>query len=161
MIDPTAAPPGLDPADEWQPGYVTWAVAVYSGAFAGSAAASWLSPLIAIPTSGWGLPTLLRLLSSEGGSGAALYFSVALMMVLISVLPGLLSLFLITLTELRLALHPLIGGAFFAVSTGWVSQSVGGAVFGLVFGLASLSIVALLLGLRRLYDLRGGAARAS
>jgi hypothetical protein len=154
MTDPTAAPPGLDRADEWQPGYVTWAAAVYAGAFAGSVAASWLSPLLVARTSGWGLPMLLRLLTSEGGSGAALYFSVALMMILISVLPGLLSLFLITLTQVRLALHPLVGAAFFAVSTGWVSQSVGGAIFGLVFGLASLGTVALLLGLRRHYDLR-------
>ena len=154
MIDPTSAPPGAGPADEWQPGYVTWAASVYAGALAGSAAASWLSPLLVAQTSGWGLPTLQRLLSGEGGSGAVLYLSVAMMMVLISVLPGLLSLFLIALTELRLALHPLIGGAFFAVSTGWVSQSAGGAVFGLVFGLASLGTIALLLGLRRLYDRR-------
>ena len=154
MIDPTAAPPRTGPADEWQPGYVTWATSVYAGAFAGSVAASWLSPLLVPQTAGWGLATLQRLLSGEGGSGAALYLSVAMMMVLISVLPGLLSLFLITLTQMRLALHPLVGGAFFAVSTGWVSQSVGGAVFGLVFGLASLGTVALLLGLRRHYDLR-------
>jgi hypothetical protein len=159
MIDPTAAPPGTDSLDEWQPGYVTWAASVYAGAFAGSAAASWLSPLLAERTSGWGLPMLQRLLSSEGGSGAILYASVALMMILISVLPGLLSLFLITLTQLRLALHPPVGGAFFAVSTGWVSQSAGGAAFGLLFGLASLGTVALLLGLRRLYDRRRRAAR--
>jgi hypothetical protein len=159
MIDPTAVPPGAGAEDEWQPGYVTWAASVYAGALAGSAAASWLSPLLAAQTAGWGLPTLQRLLSGEGGSGAALYLSVALMMVLISVLPGLLSLFLIALTQARLALHPLVGGAFFAVSTGWVSQSVGGALFGLVFGLASLGTIALLLGLRRLYDRRQGGAR--
>jgi hypothetical protein len=74
-------------------------------------------------------------------------------MVLISVLPGLLSLFLISLTEIRLAVHPAVGAAFFAVSAGWVGQSLGGAVFGFVFGLASLGTIALLLGLRRRIDL--------
>ena len=158
MTDPAPSPaPG--PASEWQPGYVTWASSIYVGAFAGSAAASWLSPLLVARTSGWGLPTLQQLLSDEGGSGPALYLSIALMMVLISVLPGLLSLFLITLTQTRLAFHPPVAGAFFAVSAGWVSQSGEGAVFGLVFGLASLGTVALLLGLRRLYDLRGQEAR--
>lgn len=157
MIDPTAAQPGAGPPDEWQPGYVTWAASVYAGALAGSVAASWLSPLLVAETAGWGLPTLQRLLSGEGGSGAGLYLALAMMMVLISVLPGLLSLFLIALTEMRLALQPLVGGAFFAASTGWVSQSAGGAAFGLVFGLTSLGTIAILLGLRRLYDLSRGA----
>lgn len=161
MIDPTATPPGTDPAPEWQPGYVTWAASVYAGAVAGSAAASWLSPLLVAQAAGWGLPILQRVLSAEGGSGAVLYLSGAMMMVLISVLPGLLSLFLIALTEMRLALHPLVGGAFFAASTGWVSQSAGGAVFGLVFGLASLGTVAILLGLRRHYDLPRSGGRST
>jgi len=76
-----------------------------------------------------------------------------MMMVLIAALPGLLSLFLIALTEMRLALHPLVGAAFFGLSAGWVGQSLAGAVFGLIFGLASLGTIALLLGLRRSLDL--------
>jgi len=76
-----------------------------------------------------------------------------MLMVLISVLPGLLSLFLLALTEMRLAFHPLVGGIFFSLSAGWVGQSLAGAVFGLIFGLASLGTIALLLGLRRYADL--------
>lgn len=147
----TGPPP--DPSNEWQPGYATWAASLYAGAVAGSAAASWLSPMLAAGTDGWGLPALVGLLSSEGAGGGALYLFTAMMMVLVSVLPGLLSLFLITLTQMRLALHPLVGAVFFAASAGWVSQSVGGAVFGLIFGLASLGVTALLLGLRRRWDL--------
>jgi len=150
MTDPAFHP---DPAPDWEPGYATWASSVYAGAAVGSAAASWLSPLLVARTQGWGLPALYGLLSREGSSGPALYLSVAMLMVLISVLPGLLSLFLITLTEMRLALHPVVGAIFFAVAAGLISQSVGGAVFGFLFGLASLGTIALLLGLRRALDL--------
>jgi hypothetical protein len=145
--------PALNPPPDWQPGYVTWAGSVYVGAVAGSAAASWLSPLLVARTSGWGLPALQRLLSGEGASGPILYLSVAMMMVLISTLPGLLSLFLIALTEVPRALHPVAGAVFFGLSAGWVGQSIAGAVFGLIFGLASLGTTALLLGLRRRLDL--------
>ena len=152
MTDPVPGPDPHPPPD-WEPGYVTWAASVYSGTVLGSAAASWLSPLLSARTQGWGLPALFGLLSREGSGGAALYLSAAMMMVLISVLPGLLSLFLITLTRVRLALHPLVGAIFFGVSAGWVGQSLAGALFGFVFGLASLGTIALLLGLRRRFDL--------
>jgi hypothetical protein len=142
-----------DRATDWEPGYATWASSVYAGAAVGSAVASWASPVVDARTSGWGIPALLGLLGREGAAGSMLYLSVAMMMVLISVLPGLLSLFLITLTEMRLALHPLVGAVFFGVSAGWVSQSLGGAVFGFLFGFASLGTIALLLGLRRALDL--------
>ena len=144
--------PNPDPLD-WQPRYATWAASVYAGAVVGSVAASWISPLVAPQTSGWGIPALLGLLGREGSAGPALHLSVAMIMVLIAVLPGLMSLFLISLTEIRLALHPAVGAVFFAVSAGWVGQSLGGAVFGFVFGLASLGTIALLLGLRRRIDL--------
>jgi hypothetical protein len=146
-------PASLDAASDWEPGYVTWAASVYAGAAVGSVAASWLSPVMVARTEGWGLPALVGLLSREGSGGPALYLSIAMLMVLISVLPGLLSLFLITLTQVRLALHPAVGAIFFAVSAGLVGQSFAGAVFGLVFGLASLGTSALLLGLRRRIDL--------
>ena len=144
--------PNPDPMD-WQPGYATWAVSVYAGAVVGSVAASSLSPMLAPQTAGWGIPALLGLLGQEGSAGPALHLSVAMIMVLIAVLAGLMSLFLISLTEIRLALHPAVGAVFFAVSAGWVGQSLGGAVFGFVFGLASLGTIALLLGLRRRIDL--------
>ncbi len=150
MTDPAPRP---DPAPDWEPGYLAWAASVYSGAVVGSVAASWLSPLLVARTAGWGLPALVGTLSREGSGGPALYLSVAMMMVLFSVLPGLLSLFLVTLTRVRLPLHPLVGAVFFGASAGWVGQSFGGAVFGFVFGLASLGTIALLLGLRRRMDL--------
>lgn len=146
MTDPASVP-------HWEPGYATWASSVYAGAVAGSVAASGISPLVAAETAGWGLPALFGLLGREGAAGPALYLFAAMMMVLISVLPGLLSLFLITLTESRLAFHPLVGAIFFAVSAGLIGQSIAVAVFGLVFGLASLGTIALLLGLRRAFDL--------
>lgn len=145
--------PAPSSASEWEPGYATWAASVYAGAVVGSVVASWLSPAVAARTEGWGLPALIGLLSREGSGGPALYLSVAMMMILIAVLPGLLSLFLITLTQVRLLLHPLTGAAFFGISAGWVSQSAGGAAFGFVFGFASLGTIALLLGLRRRMDL--------
>lgn len=149
MIDPTDP----DSASEWEPGYAAWAASVYSGAVVGSVAASWLSPIVAPQTAGWGLPALIGLLGREGSDGPALYLSMAMLMVLVSVLPGLLSLFLVTLTRLRLGLHPLVGAIFFSVSAGWIGQSFGGAVFGFLFGLASLGTIALLLALRRRIDL--------
>ena len=138
---------------EWEPGYVTWATSIYSGAAAGLAAASWLSPQLAARTEGWGFPALFDILSSEGSSGSALYLFVAMILVLIAVLPGLLSLFLITLARARLALHPVVGAIFFGASAGLIVQSFGAAVFGFVFGFTSLGTSALLLGLRRRLDL--------
>lgn len=149
----TEPAPDPAPSSGWEPGYVTWASSVYAGAAVGSVAASRLSPLVAAETAGWGLPALVGLLGREGAAGPALYLSVAMLMVLISVLPGLLSLFLITLTDIRLALHPVVGAIFFALTAGLVSQSAGGAVFGFVFGLSSLGTSALLLALRRAFDL--------
>lgn len=148
VIDPASS----DLASDWEPGYAFWAASVYLGAVAGSAAASRLSPAVAPQSAGWGLPALVALLNSEGSDGPALYLSIAVLMVLVSVLPGLLSLFLVTLTRLRLALHPLAGAVFFGVSAGWVGQSLPGAVFGSLFGFASLGTIALLLGLRRRID---------
>lgn len=142
-----------DPSSGWEPGYGTWASSVYAGAVAGSVAASSLSPLVVAETAGWGLPALFQLLGSEGAGGPSLYLFVAMLMILVSVLPGLVSLFLITLTEMRLALHPLVGAVFFVVSAGLIGQSVGSAVFGFLFGLASLGTTALLLALRRAFDL--------
>ncbi|HEY0111587.1 MAG TPA: hypothetical protein VGB59_00390 [Allosphingosinicella sp.] len=145
---------------EWQPGYATWAIAIYLGTIAGSIAASFIAPMLMTRTAGWGLPALSGLLRSEGAAGAALYLSMAIILVIVSVLPGLLSLFLMALTQLRLGLHPIAGGAFYAASAGWVGQSVGGALFGLIFGSVSLGVVALLLALRRKVDLsRRGRGR--
>jgi hypothetical protein len=150
VTEPASDP---DPSSDWEPGYATWASSVYAGAIVGSVAASRLSPLVVAGTAGWGLPALFGLLGRDGAAGPALYLPIAMMMVLIGVLPGLLSLFLITLTRMRLALHPLVGAVFFGLSAGLVGQSVGGAVFGFVFGFASLGTIALLLGLRRRFDL--------
>jgi hypothetical protein len=87
----------------------------------------------------------------EAGSAPTpvLIFSLALAFVLVSVPPGLVSLFLITVTDVRLVLHPLVGALFFAVAAGWITQSPGGIVFGGIFGAISLGLSAGLLTARR------------
>lgn len=139
---------------DWQPAYPLWASSVYVGAIGGTLAASRIVPWLTASTSGWGFPALLDLVEAEHASAPVLALSLALAFVLISVLPGLMSLFLITVTDVRLALHPPIGGGFFALSAGWVSQSVGGVLFGAVFGLVSLGLTATLLAARRHQDLQ-------
>jgi hypothetical protein len=144
--------PGTDL--DWQPGYALWASSVYAGAIGGTIAASRLSAWIVPDTAGWGFPTLMQALEADSAPAPVLALSLALAFVLVSVLPGLMSLFLITVTDVRLRLHPLIGAAFFGLGAGWVTQSLGGAVFGAVFGLVSLGITAGLLAARRHQDRR-------
>lgn len=146
--------PRPDTHPDWQPGYALWASSVYVGAIAGTLAASRLSPWIVPDTAGWGFPALLRALEADSAPAPVLAFSLALAFVLVSVLPGLMSLFLIAVTDLRLRLHPLVGTAFFGLGAGWVTQSAGGAVFGALFGLVSLGITAGLLAARRHQDWR-------
>jgi hypothetical protein len=137
---------------QWQPSYPLWASSVYAGAIVGTLAASRLSPLLAPATEGWGLPALLRLVEADTAPMPIAAFSLALLFVLVSMLPGLVSLFLITVTDLPPATHPLFGSLFLGVSAGWVTQSFGGAVFGAVFGLVSLGFIAGLLAIRRAGD---------
>lgn len=141
--------PSGDIQRDWQPSYPAWASSVYIGAIGGMLAASWLTPRILPDTAGWGLAALMQLLEGDRASTPVLAFSLVLAFVLVSVLPGLMSLFLITVTDLRFLLHPLVGGAFFGLGAGWVTQSVSGAVFGAVFGLVSLGITAGLLAADR------------
>ena len=143
-----------DPRLDWQPGYLLWASSVYVGAIGGTLAAARLSPWIVPGTAGWGFPALMRMLDAGSAPLPVLVFSLALGFVLVSLLPGLMSLFLITLTDMKFRLHPLVGGGFFGLGAGWVTQSVGGAVFGALFGLVSLGIVAGLLAAKRHQDRR-------
>ena len=149
--------PRPDTSIEWQPGYVLWASSVYVGSVCGMLAASWLSPLIVPDTAGWGLAALMPLLQAEQPPVPVLALTLALAFVLVSLLPGLMSLFLITLTDLRLRLHPLVGGAFFGIAAGWVTQTLGGAAFGALFGLVSLGVSAALMAAKRDQDRRAGA----
>ena len=149
--------PRPDTSLDWQPGYVLWASSVYIGSVCGMLAASRLSPLIVPDTAGWGLAALTTLLQAEQAPVPALALTLALTFVLVSLLPGLMSLFLITLTDLRLRLHPLIGSALFGIGAGWVTQSLGGAAFGAVFGLVSLGVSAGLMAAKRSQDRRAGA----
>lgn len=139
-------------AGGWEPTYPVWASSVYVGAIGGTLAASRLAPLIAPETVGWGLPALLRAIEADAAPLPVLLLSLALAFVLISMLPGLTSLFMITVTDLPLGLHPFAGGAFLAIAAGWVTQSIAGAVFGAVFGLVSLGLIVALLTATRYRD---------
>ena len=139
---------------DWQPSYPVWATSVYLGAIGGTLAASFLAPRIVPGTSGWGLPTLLGLLESDSTPAPVLVFSLAFAFVLLSLLPGLMSLFLVALTDLPFRTHPIAGALFFGLGAGWVTQSLGGGVFGALFGAFSLGIIVLLLAGRRYLDRR-------
>lgn len=144
----------MNATNDWQPTYLTWAPSVYVGAIGGTLVASRLSPLLAPSTDGWGLAALLRLIEADVAPTPVLILLLALAFVLVSVPPGLMSLFLITVTDVPLRLHPLVAGAFFGVGAGWVTQSLAGAVFGALFGGVSLAITAGLLAAKRHQDRR-------
>ena len=146
--------PLRDTDPDWQPGYALWASSVYIGAIGGTIAASRFSAWIVPHTAGWGFPALRQVLEADSAPAPVLALSLALAFVLISVLPGLMSLFLITVTDIEFRLHPVIGAVFFGVGAGWVTQSLGGAVFGTAFGLVSLGITAGLLAAKRHQDRR-------
>lgn len=138
----------------WEPTYLFWSIAVYISTAAAGLAASLATPLVHGAASGWGLETLLSYLTSNGAQGVGLVLALAMAVLMLSVPPGLLSLYLMALSNLRLALHPVVGAVFFAIGVGWLLQSLPGAVFGLLFGGVSLGGTALMLGLRRGIDNR-------
>ncbi len=133
----------------WQPTYPFWAFSVYASSLVGGIAASLLTPLVASEAAGWGLETIVTLFRSEGAAGPGLVLALAMVAILTCVPPGMLSLFLIALTEIRFALHPLVGGAFFGLAAGWIGQSLTGALFGAIFGSVSVGGTAAMLGLHR------------
>lgn len=134
---------------EWQPTYVYWFASVYISTAVAGIAASLVTPAVFGDAVGWGWEALLSFLRSEGAGGLGLFIAVAMILLLLSVPPGMLSLFLVALSETRLALHPVVGGAFFAIAVGWLLQAIAGALFGLIFGGVSLGGTAAMLALRR------------
>jgi hypothetical protein len=76
-----------------------------------------------------------------------------------SVPPGLLSLFLITLTDVPLRHHPLIGAVAFAVSAGFLVRSAPAAVFGFFYGFTSLGGSAAALAAHRHFHRTGSQGR--
>ncbi len=136
-------------SSEWQPTYVYWFLSVYVWTALAGLAASLVTPAVFDAAAGWGLNAFLSFLRAEGAEGPGIALALAMGVLLLSVPPGMLSLFLVALTDLRLALHPLIGAAFFGVWVGWLLQSLPGAVFGLVFGIVSVGGTAGMLALRR------------
>lgn len=136
---------------EWQPTYPVWAPAVLASTFLGAAAASavtgWISP--------GAIGSPLELAPSLGSGEAAQLPPVALAIVVVmatvagSVPPGLLSLFLITLTDARLRLHPLIGATIFGLVGGVMAQTAAAALFAATFGLVSLGGIAAALAVHR------------
>jgi hypothetical protein len=135
---------------EWQPTYPVWAPAVAVSTLAAGLAAPVAESLV---TGGPSRLTLGAILDVGRGDAAGLtpmaLAVLAMATILASVPPGLLSLFLITLTELRLRFHPVAGAVTFGVLGMLLAQSFAPAVFGFVFGLVSLGGTAAILALHR------------
>jgi hypothetical protein len=128
---------------------------VYTWTAAGGLAASLLTPLVSGSATGWGLNSAIALLKAEGATGPGLMLGLTLGNLLLSTIPGLLSLFLVAVADTRLELHPVIGGLFCGVWAGWIMQSPTGAAFGFIFGGVSLGGTAAMLALNK--HLRGRA----
>jgi len=134
------------PRFEWEPNYIVWALSIF------------VSTFIAVV-----LAALVMHLLLSGGSGNMLttfgVADVSFMQVVvfvgaiigISVLPGMLSLFLISLTDVPLSRHPLIGAAGFGVVGGMMAQSLSIAGAAFLFGLVSLGGSTAILALHRRY----------
>ena len=139
---------------EWELTYPYWASSAYSMTALAGLAASLATPLVFPAATGWGLDALLDFFAAEGAAGFGFGLALAAAMLLLAVPPAMLSLFLLAVSDTRLRLHPLIGAGFFALWTGWLMQSVTGALFGLIFGAVSVGGIAAMLGLRRRFDRR-------
>jgi hypothetical protein len=134
----------------WQPTYLVWAPSVAISTFAAGLAAPALASLAAGRAAGLPLDTMLGLARGDAGTLTPMGLVVlAMATILASVPPGLLSLFLITLTELRLRFHALVGAATFGLLAILLAQSLAPALFGFVFGLVSVGGTAAGLALHR------------
>ena len=138
------------PPPQWEPTYPVWAGAVLASTFVALLAAPQAATLLAGAPWAWPLSVALEL--GRGDSRGVTAMAVAVMFgttVLLGVFPGLLSLFLITLTDLPLRLHAPIGAIFFGALTALMVQTVAAAIFAFVFGLVSLGGIAAALALHR------------
>ncbi len=137
----------------WQPTYIVWAPSVLISTLAAGLAAPAAASLVAGRAAGLPLETMLGLARGEAGETTAMGLAVLVMAtVAAAVPPGLLSLFLITLTELRLRFHPLVGALVFGLLAMLLAQSFAPAVFGFVFGLVGLGGTAAGLALHRQFS---------
>jgi hypothetical protein len=134
----------------WQPTYTVWAPSVAVSTFAAGLAAPIAESLATGRPARLTLEAILDVGRGDSAGLTAMALAVlAMTIILASVPPGLLSLFLITLTKLRLRFHPLVGAATFGLLAILLAQSFAPAVFGLVFGLVSLGGTAAGLALHR------------
>ncbi len=88
-----------DSGSVWQPTHPYRFISAYPWTAIGGVAASFLTPLISGSASGWGLAALLAFLRSEGAAGLGLVLGFAVFNLLLSVLPGLLSIFLVAVAD--------------------------------------------------------------
>ena len=139
----------------WQPTYPVWAPAVLASTFAAALA----TPRLALLVAGRAVATPLEAALALGDSAAGGLVVAAMATVAMAVPPGLLSLFLITLTDARLRLHPAIGAAVFGTVAGLMGQTLAAAAFGFFFGLISLGGTAAALALHRHVHRRASANR--
>lgn len=134
----------------WQPTYVVWAPAVLVSTFAAGLAAPLAESLATGGPARLSIETILDIGRGDSAGLTPMALVVLVMTcILASVPPGLVSLFLITLTELRLRFHPLVGALTFGLLAIVLAQSLAPAVFGFVFGLVSLGGIAAGLALHR------------
>ena len=145
---------------EWQPTYPVWASGVLASTFLALLVAPQATSLLA--GTPWASPLGAAIELGRGHSQGLTAMAVAVVFgttVLLSVLPGLLSLFLITLTDLRLRLHAPIGAIFFGGTAALMVQTVPAAIFAFVFGLVGLGGTAAALALHRNLVSRSGRRR--
>jgi hypothetical protein len=134
----------------WQPTYIVWAPSVAVSTFAAGLAAPIADSLATGRPARLTLEAVLDVGRGDAAGLTPMALAVLVMAtILASVPPGLLSLFLITLTKLRLRFHALVGAAAFGLLAILLAQSFAPAVLGLAFGLVSLGGTAAGLALHR------------
>lgn len=135
--------------DDWQPTYPFWALSIYGWTLAGFFVASLVTPILFSEASGWGAPGLDAVFLDQGASGLGYWLTWASAILLLSIPPGLSSLFLVAVADAPLARHGPYGGLFFAAWAGWLTHSLPGAMFGFLYGAIGIGGAALMLMARR------------
>ena len=139
----------------WQPTYIVWAPAVLISTFAAGLVAPMAESLATGGPARLSIEAILDIGRGDAAGLTPMALTVLVMTtILASVPPGLLSLFLITLTELRLRFHAPVGAATFGLLAILLAQSFAPALFGFVFGLVSLGGTAAGLALHRHFAVR-------
>lgn len=108
-----------------------------------------MTPILFPETAGWGVSGLDAIFLSQGASGFGYWLTWAAAILLLSIPPGLSSLFLVAVADAPLARQWAYGGLFFAAWAGWLTHMLAGAMFGFLYGAISIGGAALMLQARK------------